>query len=554
MSNPLTWRTLAGPQYDPNQTFQNAISNINQLGFGSLNKALTGYQQQEGELFTEDKAKNQQAAIEALRQYKTPEELQAAIASGAVNQLLDPMGNRVDRSKVINYADARVKDLRTDITAEQTFKSLQEKQAAAPVLDAVKAAYTKGDVDTANKLILSNAGLLKNYQSDLASFANEAEKGKYSLERARNENKISTATFDNELKAKILNGEMTVKEAEEKKKLFDQNREAEDLTQQFTNDFKKQEAVKLGQIKNLTKAFGLVTDPKTGLADYAKSDPEAVVAYAKELKNQKLDGSSTTEAYNTARDSFSKFHPDIQKKALTQLGTALDPEPVLSPKDQANLDNRLANLVAKVDSTKKTNFLYQDPATATDELTSLLSQAQKDMTKEDMNTLDIRANLASLANKGMELKIDGQTVVVPLTVKLIKQAYEAGKDPDTFWTPNQTEKRVREHLETVMANPANRKLFLEAEDLRNEKYKVDARAIKDSFYGISGRVSASAEAARANEFADEFSKKLYKEKEAAVNKKTAESQEQINDNLRKELKIRAKKVEDGIGFRIRPGM
>lgn len=535
MSNPLTWRTLAGPQYDPNQTFQNAISNITQLGFGSLNKALTGYQNQQGEIFTEDKAKNQQEAVEALRKYKTPEELQAAIANGAVNQLIAPMGNRVDRSKVIDYADARVKDLRTNITAEQTFKNLQAKQAAASIMDKIVASQNSGDFALADKLKADNIGLLQGFEGALVESGNKAKENNIRLKSLIEQDVTNSLTLPNRRETAVVDTTNTLTAAKNTAKLNEETLQANNLTKDLNLSFKAEEQDRINKVKGLTKAFGLVINPKTGLADYEKSDPEAVIAYAKELKNQKLDVNTASQYYNSARDKLAGLDVSVQEKALGSLGKVLDPEPVLAPKDQAKMDNALANIVAKVDTAKKTNFLYQDPATAADDLTSLLSQAEKDMKGEDLSTLGIRANLAELANKGMEIKIDGVTRVIPLTVKIIKQAYEAGKDPNTFWTPNQTESRIRKHLETVMANPKNIQLFEEAEDLRNEKYKVDARSIKESFYGLSGTVSSAAEASRAADYAKFFGERLRNQNIEVIKKSEAENQDAKNKRLRDEL-------------------
>lgn len=551
MAEPLTWRNLVSPTGDPMQALALSNQMVNQ-GFNSFNNALTGYQKQQGDILAEDKSRNLQSAYETLRnQYKTPEALQAAIASGAVNQVIDPMGNRVDREKVINFADARVKDLRSNITEDQTFKALQAKKAAAPVLDAISAAASEGRYADVTKLRETNKDLLTGFENDVVNATQTGEKSVAALKNLRRVETEKDATFQNDLNAKVLNGKLSLQEAQDKEKMYLQNKEAEGVTQRITDTFKQEEAAKLTKIKDLTKAFGLVTNPKTGLPDYEKSDPEAVVAYSKELNNQKLDRSSASEFYNTARDAVSKYHPDIQQKMLSRLGTSLDPEPVLAPKDQAKMDNALANIVAKVDTAKKTNFLYQDPATATDELTTLLTQAEKDMTDEDINTLGIRANLAELANKGMEIKIDGVTRVIPLTVKIIKQAYAAGKDPKTFWTPNQTESRIRQHLETVMSNPKNIELFKQAEDLRNEKYITDARAIKDSFYGLSGTVSSAAEASRAADYAKFFGEKLRNQNIEVIKKREAETQDAINARLRKELE---KNVNLGNKFFIsRPG-
>lgn len=541
MTNPLTWKTLAGLQFDPNQTFKDAISNINQLGFGSVNKALTGYQQQEGELFTEDKAKNQQAAIEALRQYKTPEELQAAIASGAVNQLLDPMGNRVDRSKVINYADARVKDLRTDITAEQTFKNLQEKAAVAPFMDKAKALYASGYVKEADDFVKANEPLFKNYQADIINFKNEAEKQNITLNNLRNSAKISTIKQPGE----EIQASMGVKAAVDAQTLQGERSVAKTLTDNLVREFEQSKSNTMtGFVKALDTMPEIPRDKRTGLVDFnsPRMTDEMRVKVANLTTQLGIDPvEQTSGALEKLKQNMIKagLSPAVIEETIVNADKLVKDAPIESTASGKERLSRLASTNEKWDEEKKKNIFYQNPEEISTGLQGLAKKVNSEI-KDAGNIKEINTAVSDWALNGIKVKRNGVEQTVKVPIKVIEAAYEMGKEVDSpFYQANRTVENTKEQILNFLQNPEYMEQMKRAEDLATGQDKRDLLKIQGEYRGGSGTISRNdlLSEIRSNEL---FAKENIRTKEAQNIKRDAENekiakQKEADDKLRKEL-------------------
>lgn len=109
MANPITWRNIEGP--DPVRAlaaFASAASTIND-GFSGLKKTFDEYQ-------TGVKNRNTEAFLNALSQFRTPEDLEAAMKSGIVDRLYQQHGNMIN-------PDAReAADKRLGLMLDRAFK------------------------------------------------------------------------------------------------------------------------------------------------------------------------------------------------------------------------------------------------------------------------------------------------------------------------------------------------------------------------------------------------------------------------------------------------
>lgn len=492
MTNPLTWRTLAGPQYDPNQTFQNAISNINQLGFGSVNKALTGYQQQEGELFTEDKAKNQQAAIEALRQYKTPEELQAAIASGAVNQLLDPMGNRVDRSKVINYADARVKDLRTDITAEQTFKNLQEKAAVAPFMDKAKALYASGKVKEGDDFVKANESLFKNNQADIINFKNEAELKGLTAQDARNRSEVSQADQARKMQQTGIEAVTTEKAA----KTQQEELAAEGIVANSLSAFNQGQAETNKKLSSIYASIpNIPKDPRTGVPDFNSElmTDKMRVEIAKAVKDagiNPVEQTSASLANAQKQMEAAGLSPATIKKALTNMNSYVTSEPVESTEANQKRLAAISSIEKQKQAIKENNIFYQDKSTVPAGLQEIAKRVSSEI-KDEGNIPEITNAISKWALDGMFVKNEkGQEVKIKVPTKVLAMAYDLGKETDTYFR-NNTVENMKQKVQEIYSNPTYRAELAKVDALDRGDYDRDASKLLFEAAGASGKMNVN---------------------------------------------------------------
>lgn len=109
MANPITWRNIEGP--DPVRAlapFASAASTIND-GFSGLKKSFDEYQ-------TGVKNRNTEAFLDALSQFRTPEDLEAAMQSGLIDRLRQQHGN------LINPDAREAADKRLGLMLDRAFK------------------------------------------------------------------------------------------------------------------------------------------------------------------------------------------------------------------------------------------------------------------------------------------------------------------------------------------------------------------------------------------------------------------------------------------------
>ena len=153
MVSPITWKNIAveTPQqqaYNPMIAAQLGMT----AGFDKLGQVFDQYQ-------TQRKDDNTAAFQQALSQYKTPEEMQAAIASGAVDKLRAEYGVQMNQ-KVANEApDARLTGLMTQKTVADTFQNQQLDQQQAPLVDKIRSAIYAGDTAGATAMLDQNPDL-----------------------------------------------------------------------------------------------------------------------------------------------------------------------------------------------------------------------------------------------------------------------------------------------------------------------------------------------------------------------------------------------------------
>ena len=477
---PFTWQDTVQLQ-GSNRDYLAAADTLMQKGLGGINKALTGYQQQEGELFTEDKAKNQQAAIEALRQYKTPEELQAAIASGAVNQLLDPMGNRVDRSKVINYADARVKDLRTDITAEQTFNNLQEKAKVAPFMDKAKALYASGYVKEADDFVKANEPLFKNYQADIINFKNEAELKGLTAQDARNRAELSQATQP----MKLEQAEIDTLNTKQAAKTQQDNLAAESIVNKHYSEFEKQKTATTQRIKDLAATPTFSSYPKTadGLVDVGNLTKDQAAMWAGRLKQEKIAVPDSSQPLKQIQADLTGLPAAKQKAAIESLKGMLSNKTILSAESQAQLDNATALTAAAKEDAKKNNLFYFDPQSYTEDIAPVFSKISSELQDNDQTKEAVKENISKWTTEGIEYvhPVTGKTTNVIVPANLLKTAYEVSKELNSNpFGRNRTDNRMETYIKSVLENKAYAKQRQQADEIATGKADLNLQELRNA--------------------------------------------------------------------------
>ena len=143
MATPITWKNIAveAPQreaYNPMIAAQLGIT----AGFDKLGQVYDQYQ-------TQRRDDNTAAFQTALSQYKTPEELQAAQASGAIDALRAQFGVQMDQKVAREAADQRVKMLQDQALAATTYTNTSTDNAQHPLVQQYKAILARNPAEAA---------------------------------------------------------------------------------------------------------------------------------------------------------------------------------------------------------------------------------------------------------------------------------------------------------------------------------------------------------------------------------------------------------------------
>lgn len=521
---PLTWRDTTLLQ-DSNRDFLAAANVVEQSGLGGLNKTLTGYQKQQGDIFAADQARNYQALQEAIRsQYKTPEELQAAIESGAVNQMLSPMGDRVDRSKVFNFADAQVKDLRTNFTQEEAFKNLRAKTAAAPILDKINSLYIDGKFAEGDLLASTNAETLKSFQADLAKARQTADENRMRIGSLKRNEEI--AIRDQGRKRTEVDVNTNIAD----KTLVGQNEDAlvDKTVKKVFEDFEASKQGVTEKIKNLSAMPTFASYPKdsNGMVDVEKLTRDQSAMWAGMLQNKGIKAPDASMAVAQVKNilSASNIDPARVQTGLEKINKVVTNKPVVSAENQAELDRATTATSAAKEAHKKNNLFYFDPKTYTEDIAPVFSKISTEIKDSEGTKGRIKNKISEWTTKGIEYvdPVTQQSTRVMVPANLLNAAYEATKTLDEWkFLPNTTDSDMEKYIKNVLENKQYAKAREEADQFSAGVPDLQLRTLRNAIQDKTGKQNPVTYLDRALEKAkdtalplDQASLQLYKAKQA----------------------------------------
>lgn len=175
----ITWRNVSGPT---GAAELNALAGASrQIGgaFDGLQNALVNYQKEEGRQFDQRKTDNTNAFLNALHsQYRTPEELDAAMKSGAINQLQQQYSGEINHEQVRGAAEQRLTDLRQNTTAANQYDDQLRDRADSELVQKAMAHLAGGG--KATDVLPSLQGTRK--YGDYAKMLQDAERGNIRFE------------------------------------------------------------------------------------------------------------------------------------------------------------------------------------------------------------------------------------------------------------------------------------------------------------------------------------------------------------------------------------
>ena len=133
MGSPITWRNVDAPDLrGAAGMLQLANTGINS-GFDKLNQVLQNEQATTDANWKVQRDNNTQAFLNSINQYRTPEEYQAALASGALNA--GQYGAQIDQAAVRSALDGRLSVLQDRTVKANQHADMIKAREAAPIVD-----------------------------------------------------------------------------------------------------------------------------------------------------------------------------------------------------------------------------------------------------------------------------------------------------------------------------------------------------------------------------------------------------------------------------------
>jgi len=126
MGNVITWRNIDAPNMgDPSRTLASAGNAFRDM-FSGLQTELGNFQANEEANWQQNRENNTNAFLARLAEFQTPEEAQAAMASGELRGMLEGFGAQVDQRLAADRMGSLIQNLQERAMAAQQFEQGQQ--------------------------------------------------------------------------------------------------------------------------------------------------------------------------------------------------------------------------------------------------------------------------------------------------------------------------------------------------------------------------------------------------------------------------------------------
>lgn len=144
MSRPITWQNVNTPTSDPLQALALAQSSFKSV-FAGLGDTLKQYENTADANQKQIRDNNTQAFLDSINKYRTPEEYQAALASGELDA--GKYGAQIDRAAARAAMDGRLSVLQDRTVKANQFADQQQERDARPIVDRLNVMALSEDKD-----------------------------------------------------------------------------------------------------------------------------------------------------------------------------------------------------------------------------------------------------------------------------------------------------------------------------------------------------------------------------------------------------------------------
>ena len=198
----ITWRNVDAPDVrDVSAAMLQGQNGIN-AGFDGLNKILAERKAIEEANWQQQKTNNTNAFLNEIAKYRTPEEYQAALASGELGNTMGTFGAQIDQQAARTAMDKQLGLLRDRQTADYNFDKTTQDRLNEPIKGALLAQALNGDIAGAKAGVNASALPKSEVATLLTKIDEVARKAKADArtdKNAEHEDAIKTLTRPMEL-------------------------------------------------------------------------------------------------------------------------------------------------------------------------------------------------------------------------------------------------------------------------------------------------------------------------------------------------------------------
>lgn len=405
MAEPITWRNINSQPTAAAQLFAGADRSFEKASdiFSGLLDKNTERERRNQQTIRDN---NTQAYLDQLSQYRTPEELQAAIDTGAVDQLRLQYGRNIDRNLARGAAESQLTNLRQAITAKNTYDDAATDRAQRGDVDQIKQLIARGDFVGAEKRLgevdLRNEASL--YEA-LTSGKNAVEDRGFTRDQ-RNQTRTQWGR-ENE----AYNTQQGVNAA----------------TNQALADHQATLAKQESDYLALADKYQIPRD-KQGNLDFASAPPGAIQAFSSAVSGLGLDKvESDTEVLRKMQlqvgQNFPNASPELLDKARATVAGRLSSYDELAPTDQAEVALQVNNAKQALEMDSNPYYKEQDfnPAEGANTVVSQMMKNNPDF----VDLFDDQSTRADIVQKFTKALTDGVLIEgkrIPVTPAILESA------------------------------------------------------------------------------------------------------------------------------------
>jgi len=191
MAGPITWRNVDAPNLgDPSRTLAMAQGSFNSV-FDAFNEQLKRLETTDANNWQVQKQLNTEDQLNWLSQFKTPEEAQAALASGELQNRLAQAGGQIDAKAVRQAEQALIPELQRRVVLDQQFQDQKSDLSERDAVGNIRTLIAAGKFKDAGSAIQSagvRAGTAATLQRELLEASRGEQRFGWEAEDQRRQN------------------------------------------------------------------------------------------------------------------------------------------------------------------------------------------------------------------------------------------------------------------------------------------------------------------------------------------------------------------------------